>query len=802
MTDLRTLDSRASVTRTSRTIRLLAIVWLVIVAALVAHNLWLWSGSHLKLETDVLAMLPQDEREPAVNQATRHLTEAASRRIVVLVGGHDEAAALRAGDAYEASIKSSVERDAKAAIGLRYRVSESTLDEWLDFFTPYRRSLLTREQRQMLAAQTPQALTDRAIEALYRPLGMPRVGAWQDDPLNLFSDWLTAHANESRVRVSQGRLVLNHEDQHYAVLMLEQQAQGFSFTSQQNLLPVLDRAKAVAMNLAATEVLTIGVPLYTAAAANQAEREIHTIGLGSMAGIILLTLLAFSAIRPRILVTLSIGIGLLAAISVCALLFERIYLLTMVFGASLVGVAENYGTNYFTSRLGRPPEERWIMLREQAPVMALALLTTVIGYVALALTPFPGLRQMAVFSVVGLVAAFVTVLLWFPFLDAGKMDYTRLSRWIGSGRACWPALSFKEGNKRFTLIFSLVVIAILLSGAQRFQTNDDIRLLQNAPPDLVAQQLQINRLLDLPGVAQFYLVRGADVETVLQREEILKTKLDVLIDESVLSGYQAVSDWVPSHAQQTADALLVSQKVDGEQGVLARVARQLGESAPTNKKEFSPKLNVDDWLAAPVSEPLRAQWLGRLEQGDHASVILLRGVDTPVKLTRLASLADTVSGVRWVDKVAEVSALMARYRVLMGIAIAISYLLVFVALWLRYRRHAWRALLPTLLASMLALALLALLGQPLQLFNVLALLLILGMGVDYGIFLLQQPEREAQRPFLSVTLAAACTLLSFGLLALSMTPALRAFGLTMLFGIGLAWLLTPLFMPSSSSIRK
>jgi len=128
--------------------------------------------------------------------------------------------------------------------------------------------------------------------------------------------------------------------------------------------------------------------------------------------------------------------------------------------------------------------------------------------------------------------------------------------------------------------------------------------------------------------------------------------------------------------------------------------------------------------------------------------------------------------------------------------IAASYALVFAALSWRFGRRAWRALAPTALASALALALPALLGQPLQLFNVLALLLILGMGVDYGIFLLEQPQRKAIRPFLSISLAAASTLLAFGLLALSLTPALRAFGLTMLLGIGLAWLLTPYFMPA------
>ncbi|HEY5801664.1 MAG TPA: MMPL family transporter, partial [Burkholderiaceae bacterium] len=74
-----------------------------------------------------------------------------------------------------------------------------------------------------------------------------------------------------------------------------------------------------------------------------------------------------------------------------------------------------------------------------------------------------------------------------------------------------------------------------------------------------------------------------------------------------------------------------------------------------------------------------------------------------------------------------------------------------------------------------------------------ALMLLLGVGVEYGIFMQEQPERGETAPWLAVGLAAANTILSFGLLALSSTPALRAFGFTMLAGTALAWLLVPCF---------
>lgn len=174
-------------------------------------------------------------------------------------------------------------------------------------------------------------------------------------------------------------------------------------------------------------------------------------------------------------------------------------------------------------------------------------------------------------------------------------------------------------------------------------------------------------------------------------------------------------------------------------------------------------------------------------------MVLLQGLNNNAVSGELAQLR--LSGVTWVDKVADISRLMTRYRVLLTQVLIGAYVLSFIVLSLRYRRQAWRVLLPPAIATLLTLALLGLLGAPVQLLTVVTLLLVLGMGMDYGIFLLEHPHDG--RVWLAVTLAALCTLLSFGLLALSHTPALHAFGLATLSGIGLVWLLAPLFRLSS-----
>jgi len=199
----------------------------------------------------------------------------------------------------------------------------------------------------------------------------------------------------------------------------------------------------------------------------------------------------------------------------------------------------------------------------------------------------------------------------------------------------------------------------------------------------------------------------------------------------------------------------------------------------------------EDFLKAPASEPWRHLWLGRVDDG-YASIVVLRGL-SHASLPLLQDAAAKLDGIQWVDKVGEISSVLGRYRKYMGWVILLSYFAVYGLLYPRYRVATWRVLAPTAFASVATLALLGMAGQNLQLFHVLALMLLLGVGVDYGIFLQEHPNRRDPIAWLAVGLSALSTLLSFGLLSLSKTPALQAFGLTMLIGTMTVWLIVPCF---------
>jgi predicted exporter len=776
--------------------RALAALWALMVCLLLGHNAYLWLVKRIVPDTDILALLPVQERDPVLQQSFTHMVDAAQQRVVVLAGAADWQQAVRAADAYSAVLAG--HKDLFEATP----VDEQTQSDWLSLFQQHRLTLLTAQQEQQLRDMPSGFWLQNALSKLYSPFGGPKLGSWQEDPFGLFSGWVQERAQETPVRPRDGHLFVADAGKQYVLLPLTLKVPALSMTAQETVLPLLQQASAAARTAyPQVELIHAGVILHAANASAQASGEVSTIGIGSLLGIILLMWFAFHSFKPISLILLSIGIGCLGSLSVCWLLFERIHLMTLVFGASLIGVAQDYGIYFLANRLGADEElDSPALLKRLLPGLGLTLLAAVIGYMGLALTPFPGLRQMAVFSALGLVFAWLTVVFWFPVMIAGRtLKSGALVRRYGATLAHWPLLRM---NRRTLVAVTLFTIAAGI-GISRLGANDDIRLLQNPPKHLIDDQLKLSKLLDAPTPVQFFLVRSASAETLLQREEALKQRLDPLIARHSISGYQAMSNWVPSARTQQARRALIDAKLLGDDGPLAGLAAQTGEdrqwiaATRAGLEAAGTPLTIDDFLKTPASEPWRHLWLGQID-GGYASIVALRGLRN-ADVPQLQRAAQGLDGVQWVDKVAEISSVLGRYRQYMGWVVLGAYAVVFALLFPRYRRRTWRVLAPAAMASIATLALLGYASQHLQLFHVLALMLLLGVGVDYGIFMQEHPDRRNTTPWLAVGMSAANTILSFGLLGLSKTPALQAFGMTMLLGTALVWLIVPCFGSSSES---
>jgi len=719
------------------------------------------------VETDLLAMLPDTERNPVAERAIAALARASGDRAIFLVGGCAGPEAKAAARDFAASLRAS-----GAFAGVLGELPPSDPGAVPRFYASFRYRLPPRpgELRALVEAR------------LASPMGsLPGLGP-EADPAGHVQAFLERLPLTSlRLQPEDGLLVARAGETVHVLVGAGLKGSAFDPGVQREALAAVGRAEAEQRRAhPGAGLIRTGAVFYAADARAGAERETGLVSWVSLGATVLAFLLVFRSGRHLALGLACVAAGVAVAAAATLLAFGKLYLLTLVCGASMLGVAVDYPFLYFASHLGAGPGwEPRAALRAILPALLVGVGTTILGFATLGVAPFPGLRQMALFSMAGLAGSFLTLVLVCPAF---------LARPIPARPRLMAALERALGAWRLKPWVLAACAAVLAASLAWLRVDDDVRGLIQPPGALRTQESRVRELTGLDNGGRFFLVEGRDEGEVLAREEALRSRLAGI---EGLDGLQAVSCFVPSPEAQ--GRALAAWERQGP--ALAAALRDLGfrpehpaRVAGDLRDAATRPLTVAAFLATPLAIPFRGLWLGPTEHGAGAVAVPLG----PCPSLRLRQASAGLPGVTLVDKAGSVSALMGRYRRLAGLALAAAGLLVWGLLALRYGlRHGTRVLLPAALGILAALAGSALLGLPVTLFTAIALALVLGFGVDYAVFL-----AEGKGPLgpvvLGVTLAGLATLLSFGLLAFSHTPALRGFGAPLGLGVLVSVLLSPL----------
>jgi predicted exporter len=202
-------------------------------------------------------------------------------------------------------------------------------------------------------------------------------------------------------------------------------------------------------------------------------------------------------------------------------------------------------------------------------------------------------------------------------------------------------------------------------------------------------------------------------------------------------------------------------------------------------------VSVEAWLKSPASEGWRLLWL-TLPDGKSGVLVPVDGVKDSAALQRLA---DNTEGVAWNDRKASFDNLFTLYRTILTALLGVALVVIAVGAMLRL---GWRkgliSLVPSVLSLGCGLAVLAFSGHTVNLFSLLALVLVLGIGINYTLFF-SNPRGTPLTSLLAITLAMITTLLTLGMLVFCATQAISSFGIVLVSGIFTAFLLSPLAMP-------
>lgn len=746
------------------------------------------------LETDLQSLFPKDSHNQLVNKVNDRLYHEFGNKILVAVHASERDVANSGADLLAEAIAANPHLKASAVNEqMELAVQQHEL------LQRYRYQLLTSAQQQLVIDKSPELLAQAQAALFGFNVGGTALSPLQD-PLNLNPAYVQQLQPAIKGELINGRLVIAANDGFLILFALDLQGESFNLELQAEINHWLqDQRARLAANpqTRSARILVSGAVFHAAEASANAQWEMSIIGGGSSLGVLLLFMLAFRRIKPLLLSLVSVAYGCLVALVINHFIFGKIHLMTLVFGASLIGVAVDYSLHYLckyqdlSQRFPDAQDRGQRVLGVLLPALSLSLIASVLGYSSLLPTPLPGLQQIALFSIIGLCGSWLFLVVIYPLLVRQPLPEPAaiIDRCAAAGWLFWERV---RGIPQYCIF--VIVAILIIAGSVMASRSSDVRTLYKPSAQLMASEQRLHSALQGVSPNQYFLLRAASAEELLQQEErFRREQLDALVAAGALSSYLATSAIVPSVQQQNANYQLMQQQLYSANGVVNQFMQSAGfdtHAIVQAETEFATAhqqyLRIDDWLA--VARPDQALlWMGELD-GSYVSIIGLRGV---VDVKALAAIANNNS-IIWIDRVAGMSQLLHQLMDSAAVLLLLAYLAILPLLWIYFRRK--RALLlifVPLMATITTLSLLSVNGVAINLFHLFGCYLILGLGMDYGIFSYTQGPQDpvTQR---AIWLSAVSSSLSFGLLGLSSTPMVSAFGITLFLGCCLNWLYAPL----------
>ena len=767
--------------------RIAAIVlWL----AFLAGCLGVISRTHFT--TDLSAFLPRTPT-PEQQLLKDQLTEGLASRLV-LVGIEGAAPADRAriskqvaqqlrADPVFASVSNgepvNTERDRAFLLTHRYVLSPAVTPE--------------RFSEQGLRA----ALGD-SIDLLASPAGLMVKALLPRDPTGEMVQLLGQLNSGSQPRQIDGAWA--SRDGKRALMLLQTRAAGSDTDAQQHAMAVIRQAFDTAAGQSGAALVMTGPGVFSVNSRETIQSQVSRLSLISVVLIAGLLLLVYRSTGALVLGFLPVVSGALAGVAAVSLGFGSVHGITLGFGTALIGEAVDYSIYLFVQSedAGADPQH-WV--KRFWPTIRLGVLTSIAGFASLLLSGFPGLAQLGLYSIAGLVvAAAVTRYVLPHLLPAGFRihDVSAIGRVLQALAARAPAL-------RWPAAAVLLAACAILAGNRASLFNDKISSLSPVSQADVALDESLRADMGAPDVRYVVVVSGSSREAVLQTAGQVSGVLQTQVERGQIAGFESPSRYLPSLATQRArQASLPPPEV-----LQARLAQAV-QGLPVRAQVFAPFLA--DVAAARSQPPLQPADLEKTSMAMALDALLIgkenrwsallpltapKGTSIQASDIRAALTATALPGVLFVDMKTESDRLYSGY-LHEAITLSLGGLAAIVVLLLvvfRSPGRMLRTIAPLAAAVITVTAGLALLGQQLIILHLVGLLLVVAVGSNYALFF-DKPDPGAPiapRTLASMLLANLTTVAGFGLLAFSSVSILQAMGATVAPGVILALVYAAIF---------
>lgn len=545
-----------------------------------------------------------------------------------------------------------------------------------------------------------------------------------------------------------------------------------------------------------------GAPVFSVDSRAQIESEVRWLAIAGTLLLSTLLLAAFASLPALGAALLPVLTGVLAGITAVSLGFGGVHGITLGFGATLIGEAVDYAI-YFLIQSRQGGWRQW--LRSGWPTVRLGLMTSMCGFGALVFSGFPGLAQLGVFTVAGLLGAALATRFVMPMLMPDGARGQGLRRQLG--RLGQAAVTWLPRLRWPLMVLGVAAAGLLAARGDLWRA--ELSSLSPISSEALALDASLRADLSAGDARSLVVVQAADIESTLRLAEAAGARLDPLLDSGAIGGWDSVTRWLPSGATQRERlshlpdaAALRAALVEATRGGPLKAGRLEPFIEDVQRARQRPPITHASLRGTSQASIVDALMLRRAD-GTWVALLPLQptaggGIDSAALMQALQGLPDT----QLLEVGPALTHLYERYlreaqvQALLGAAGVVLLM----ALALR----SWRRLLavcqPLVLAVLLTMGTLALLEVHLGILHLVGLLLVVAVGSNYALFfnILQHDGHADNDTLASLLLANLTTVLSFGLIAMSQIPALAAIGRVVAPGALLALVLSAAFAPRRS----
>lgn len=741
------------------------------------------------IHEDIQFMIP--DRDAAVGEEFSLLQDSPfSKKVVInLSGGADLGQLMAAADVLAGSMKPPYFTRVATGPG---NLFGAEFFSWMLSAIP---SLLSDDNFEKLSAKVmPEQIRER-MRAMHQELATPegwmKKELFRNDPLNLsgllfeqlrFANLLSGMRIENQHFVSQ--------DRKNVLIIAETPVNGTDSRGSAALMAQLN-GLILASVPRPMEAFVMAAHRYTATNANAIKQDVFVVMCSSFLGIVViiaLFLLSWTGLFVLVVPVLALSVA-----GITGLFYDHFSAITIGFGSVLLGVTIDFAVHVYFALPDNESKKAAVLDEVTIPIVFGAL-TTVACFSVLLFSPLPGLRQVSSFSIVGICAALLISLITFPHLIG-----------ISSRRGVFLKKSLGTRPRKFgilTVVFWTCLMLVCIWKAQGITFDGDMRSLNLTTPDLKADEAYFQKTWGGGGTAMIF-AEGIDLDRALEVNDRLFAHLKRRLPADQIV---SISSLLPSVSKQRVRQARWQDFWSRERvAQLSALMKQEGEDAGFSQDAFTPFFDgIGRQMPLVTADLLRAKCLGDMIDGmivqkNGAVRVLTLVPDTAEVFELYQSELKNIQGVRFVSQTHfgdHLSHIMGKdlHRMILG-----AVVLNFALLYLLYRNfiNALLAMVPGVTGVFVVMGFMGWKGISLNIFHILSSILIVGLAVDYGIFIVCKltggHTHETEK---AVMVSGLTTMAGFGALVLARHPAMHSIGVAVMLGVGAAIPATLIVIPA------